>query len=100
MSRPLYRYEKSDGDVVDGAVFCFAMGTDPEVILLIEAVVTAGETQWEYAFARRTSGELQGQLDGDTVWTAERFPDTSDPAKTDRNVRTPLSQLLSSPTDQ
>ena len=95
MPRPLHRYEKPDSDVIDGAVFCFAMGTDPEVILLIEAVENDDRAQWEYAFARRTSGELQGQLDDQVVWTADRFPETADPAKPDRNVRTPLSQLIS-----
>lgn len=99
MPRPLHRYEKSAGEVIDGAVFSFAMGTDPEVVLLIEAVENSGEPRWEYAFARRTSGELQGRLDGEIVWTAARFPVTSDPAKTDRNVRTPLSELVSDSTD-
>jgi len=95
MPRPLHRYEKPPGEVIDGAVFSFAMGTDPEVILLIEAVEKAGRQQWQFAFARRTSGELQARLNGEIVWTAERFPNTSDPAGTDRNVRTPLSELTS-----
>jgi hypothetical protein len=79
LSRPLYRYEPKDGDVIDGAVLAFVMGTDPEVLLLIEAVRDGDIARWQYAFARRTSGELEGRLDGAAVWNARRFPVQNNP---------------------
>lgn len=92
LARPLYRYEETTGDVVDGAVFAFVMGVDPEVLLLIEAIRQGGEARWEYAYVRRTSGELLGRLDEKIVWRAERFPGNSDPRGTERGVGRPLPQ--------
>jgi hypothetical protein len=83
LPRPLYRYETeryraSGGDVLDGAVFAFVMGTDPESLLLIEATKAGDATKWQYAFVRRTSGELEGRHRGQVVWHADRFPATRD----------------------
>jgi hypothetical protein len=35
--QPLYRYESTDPEVIDGALFGFVHVTDPEIILVIEA---------------------------------------------------------------
>lgn len=75
LPRPLYRYEPKSGPVIDGAVFGFVMGTDPESLLLIEAVKGEdGKATWQFAFARRTSGELEGRHQDKVVWHADRFP--------------------------
>ncbi|MGI8980961.1 MAG: hypothetical protein ACR2FY_17170 [Pirellulaceae bacterium] len=79
LSRPLYRYGPKEGsDLMDGAVFAFVMGTDPEVILLLEAVKGKGAAKWQYGFARRTSGELEARLGEAVVWKAARFPTQND----------------------
>jgi hypothetical protein len=78
LTRPLYRYDPKEGSVIDGAVFAFAMGTDPEVLLLIEAVKDGEKAKWQYAFARRTSGELEGRIGDQIVWQAARFPTQND----------------------
>ena len=90
LTRPLYRYDPKDGPVLDGAVFAFAMGTDPEVLLLVEAVEEAGKAKWQYAFARRTSGELEGRIGKEVVWQAARFPAQSDPRLPHFTRGTPL----------
>ena len=60
MSQPLYRYSNDDSAIEDGAVFAFATGTDPELILQIEAVAGADDAlRWRYAVTRRTSGGLR-----------------------------------------
>ena len=80
LPRPLYRYEPKDGPILDGAVFAFVMGTDPESLLLIEAVKgDNGNAKWEFAFARRTSGELEGRHKDKVVWHADRYPGMKDP---------------------
>jgi hypothetical protein len=94
LSRPLYRYDPKTGDVLDGAVFAFVMGTDPEVLLLVEAVKEGDQASWQYAFARRTSGELEGRLDGAVVWNAPRFPVQIDPRRPHYNRGTPLPPEL------
>ncbi|MFK8110780.1 MAG: hypothetical protein AB8B91_01180 [Rubripirellula sp.] len=55
---PTYRYESNGNDksdLISGAMFTFVQGTDPEVLLLIEAVRDSeGKTSWQYALARMT----------------------------------------------
>jgi hypothetical protein len=79
LPRPVYRYEPDPGPVVDGAVFAFVQGTDPESLLLIELVQEESQQRWVYAFARRTAGKLEGRLDGKVVWTAPLNPEYKDP---------------------
>jgi hypothetical protein len=94
LPRPLYRYETSDGPIIDGAVFAFVMGTDPETLLLIEAVENADGTAWQYAFARRTSGELEGRHAGKVVWKAARYPETKDPTRSHFSLGTPIPPAI------
>lgn len=71
LTTPLYRYEQESEQIVDGCLFCFADGTDPEAVLVIEAVKKNNSTRWEYAFMRRTTLPVTGQLDGATVWNTD-----------------------------
>lgn len=87
----LYRYGREGGECLDGALFAYAMGTDPEAVLLLEAYRTSeGEYQWQFAFVRRTSGALEGRWNGDVVWTAEKFPIDTDPTRPHLTLREPL----------
>jgi hypothetical protein len=52
MAQPLYRYPDAVAGVVDGAVFSFAMSTDPELLVLLEDREVAGKPAWHVAFAR------------------------------------------------
>jgi hypothetical protein len=79
LSQPLYRYDPEPGAVIDGAVFAFVQGTDPESLLLIELVQDGPQQRWVYAFARRTAGKLEGRLDDKVVWTAPLNPEYKDP---------------------
>ena len=71
LAKPLYRYEKESSKVEDGAVFCFAHTTDPEALVIIEAVRNGDKLQWEYAFLRRTTLPVIGELDGKVVWSTD-----------------------------
>jgi hypothetical protein len=90
LPRPLYRYEPDSGPILDGAVFAFVQGTDPESLLLIELVKEAAQPRWVYAFARRTAGKLEGRLDGRVVWTAPLNPEYKDPRAPRFTVHMPL----------
>jgi hypothetical protein len=98
LPRPLYRYEAAEDSIIDGAVFAFVMGTDPESLLLIEAVRENGKEKWQYGFARRTSGQLEGRHRDKIVWTAVRYPEEHDPAKPHFSVGTRIPPELL-PTD-
>ncbi len=72
MPQPLYRYPENVAGEVDGALFVFALATDPELVLLVEQSPDADETAWRVAFAR--FGNLGMEVrDGDrSLWTCER----------------------------
>lgn len=75
LPQPLYRYESKRSDVLDGAIFAFVQGTDPESLLLIEAFQKGSGFEWQYAFVRRTSGELEGRFREQLVWHVDRYPE-------------------------
>jgi RNA polymerase sigma factor (sigma-70 family) len=69
LPRPVYRYKIDPGDLVDGALFAYVLGTDPEVILSLEAQRRAGESEWRYALTRRSAFGLEADLDGERIWS-------------------------------
>ena len=73
LPQPLYRYPGDDSAIKDGAVFAFVTGTDPELILQIEAVSGDDDAlRWRYAATRRTSGALRLSHNDNVVWTCSR----------------------------
>jgi hypothetical protein len=67
---PLYRYKTDRKDLFDGALFAYVQGTDPEVILLLEARRREGQPpEWQYAITRRSMLALEADLDGKRVWS-------------------------------
>lgn len=91
LPQPLYRYEVSPtGNRFDGAVFAFVQGTDPESLLLIEAVQNNGGARWEFAFVRQTSGELEGRHRDAVVWHADRYPPSDLPQGIHFTIPVPL----------
>jgi len=67
MRQPLYRYHDDRGELVDGAVFCFAQGTNPDVILLLEARREENGLIWQYGLARMHHRRLDVQRNGGSV---------------------------------
>jgi len=97
LPRPLYRYELKDAkepiaNLLDGALFAYVIGTDPEIVLALEAVGPANQVVWQYAFARATSGGLEARLDGGVVWTAEKFPQNRVPTSPQVTLRRLLDE--------
>ena len=74
LPRPLYRYESTDPDVLDGAVFALvsSAGTDPELILVLEARVGQSGPQWLYGAARFSDMNLWLSHKNHEVWSAIR----------------------------
>jgi hypothetical protein len=71
---PLYRYPAAKTGVVDGAIFTLVSeaGTDPEVLLLLEAREEGGKTRWEYACGRFSDRSLYVQRKEKEIWTSIR----------------------------
>jgi hypothetical protein len=83
LPKPWLRYGKAGSGVEDGALFAFVLGTDPEVVLMIESRPDpAGVVRWEYALAPMTSFEVKAFWKGNQVWTLpwrKTSKDTTDP---------------------
>jgi hypothetical protein len=74
MPQPLYRYPEKTPQAIDGALFVYALATDPELILLVEANKSSplGTLVYRIAFAR--FGNLAMAVkDGErTLWSCDR----------------------------
>jgi hypothetical protein len=91
---PLCRYEleesnDADPSLKDGALFAFAMGTDPEVILLLEAIGHEDKASWQFAFCRATGWGADASLGDKVVWSVKPHPG-QDPAGSLMQVRRPI----------
>jgi len=69
LPRPIYRYKTERKDLIDGALFAFVQGTDPEVVLVLEADRRDGKSEWRYALTRRTGMAVEADLDEKTIWS-------------------------------
>lgn len=92
LPKPAYRPEPSDAQGpdagwIDGGVFAFVQGTDPEAILLLEAVRENGRPRWQYAFARATASGLEARLDKSVVWEVEFLEGKATPLKPQMTFR-------------
>lgn len=69
LTNPLVRYSDPDNGLVDGGLFALVHGTDPEMLIMIEA--RRGENDelaYRWALAPMTSFELRAYLDREEVW--------------------------------
>ena len=86
LAAPLYTYQRDDTGIVDGSLFAFVDGTDPEILLLLEAVRTDNQLRWRYAPVRQNHRALQLILNRENVWEAPKLappfpnPNINDPA--------------------
>jgi hypothetical protein len=74
LPQPLFRYSSEDAGITDGAILTFVSnaGTDPEVLLVLEAHKAGDAPRWEYALARYSDWSLYMQHKGREVWSAVR----------------------------
>lgn len=67
LPQPIYRYST---DAVDGALFAFSNGTNPAVLLCLEADLNPENPRWQYGFARRWSFESRMSDENEEIWMA------------------------------
>ncbi len=84
LPRPIYRYDLAAArvahpDLVDGAAFALVQGTDPEAVLLVEAVRQGASEAWQYAFGRATSWPVEAKLGSSLVWSVPSQQVWNDP---------------------
>jgi hypothetical protein len=71
LDRPIYTYSDADRGIVQGGLFAMSYGTNPELLIQIEARATADKPEWQIAFARLSAAEVVVRLDQKEVWRAE-----------------------------
>ena len=90
LATPLYRYSAPKAGVRDGALFSYALGTDPEVLLLIEAQQEGDAETWKVAFARLTGFACRATLDDKEFWSCKVMPFPYPPDATFFSIRVTL----------
>jgi hypothetical protein len=76
LTQPIDRYESPDDGIVDGAIFAFANGTNPEAAILLEC----DDTTWWHANVRMGAAELTVELDDRPI---ARYPFFGDYGRSD-----------------
>lgn len=71
LPRPVHRYSAPEEGVLDGALFLLVIGTNPEVIVQVDALKQT-PAAWRVGFARMSSAELIVRRNDDIVWSAKR----------------------------
>jgi hypothetical protein len=69
LTQPIDRYQSIAEKIVDGAIFAYANGTNPELGVVLE---TDGE-RWQYGTLRLSSAEASVSLDGQQVASFEAY---------------------------
>ena len=74
LAKPVHQFDvEQPAQVVGGSLNLFCQGTDPELILAVEAQKVNDEFVWHYAPASFTDYALKLQLDGQEVWTSPEY---------------------------
>jgi hypothetical protein len=71
MAQPIHRYDEQAA--VDGAMFAFAQGTDPEAFLIFETREIKGTDQWHFALAPACGWELHAKRNEREVWSRPKW---------------------------
>lgn len=68
LPNPLIRFGSDGNETLDGALFAHAHGTDPELMIVLEALKTDSGYRWHYSLAPMTGYALKASLDDKAVW--------------------------------
>jgi len=75
------RYGEPGTKLLDGALFTFVLGTDPEVFLFLEARPGKESPEWQYALAPMTVFALKVSYRGKAIWELPDRHASWDPSK-------------------
>jgi hypothetical protein len=68
LPKPLYRYDAERTKTLDGGLYAFVVGTDPELLLLLECDTTAANPEWRFGVGRMNRYLIRLKRKGETVW--------------------------------
>lgn len=100
LPQPAFRYACPEEQVLDGALFIFAKGTNPELLLLVEAREETNGAVWHYTTARMTIRQIEILFDDEALETKPglggRIP-YNDPQQPYFEFRRPLQPPVEAP---
>lgn len=70
LPQPLLRYQAPEKNVIDGAIFSFAVVTDPELLLMIEAFKEKDKVGWRFCALKSHYWQLDLARNETPVWNA------------------------------
>jgi hypothetical protein len=72
LTQPIYRFPvpTTDADYIDGALFAFVEGTDPELLLFLDAIPIQKAPIWRFAIARLNRDHIRVSHNDKLVWEA------------------------------
>jgi hypothetical protein len=75
MPQPVYRFDDEAAQIIDGALFAFTETTDPEVVVLLEAVQPMGaeKVYWRFSAAKMTSRPVVAERNDKVIWSVPSY---------------------------
>ncbi len=75
LPQPVFRHlaPKADSKYLDGALFAFVEGTDPEAFLVLEATKSNDDANWQFGLVRMNSDALRVTFRDAVIWTAPKI---------------------------
>jgi hypothetical protein len=73
---PLHRYSSDEAKVIDGAIFGYAQGTNPETVVVVEAVSTVDGPAWQAVPSRLTGYAVKAWLDDAMIFDLPKATNT------------------------
>jgi hypothetical protein len=90
LSRPIRLYSDPKAGLVDGALFVFAYGINPEMLAVLECrEERPAKPKWLYSFAPLTTARVEVRLGDQIVWTKPIPPPLPDMTATYAAFRVP-----------
>ena len=74
LPRPLLEFNAEKQNIPYGAVFGFATGTNPSIVLIIQAEKKNGEVVWTYRPMHMTALTVELEYDGQKIWQEDGQP--------------------------
>jgi hypothetical protein len=72
LSSPLFRYSDAEAGILDGAIFAFVNGTNPEALVVLEAHTKESASTWHFGLLQMTGEPVAVELDGKEVWKRDQ----------------------------
>jgi len=75
LTQPVFRYPNATdkSTYLDGAIFAFVEGTDPELFLMLEAIETESGSVWHYGLVRMNSDALVVTYRNENIWSVPKL---------------------------